>query len=147
MIIEILLKRKYSRLEEKKLLSDFSEAGYKFKDARITRLYDIQGDLTRKELLNIAESLLADRVTETFRSGAKERNCYKAEIWFKPSVTDVVGESVLEALRDMGFEKVTGVRCGKALYVKGARGPKMILEAIEETLANPLINYCKISKL
>ena len=75
----------------------------------------------RREFSRLASGLLADPITE--RCSLKRRpglgKFYRVEVWLKKSATDVVGESVKEAVHDMLGRAPSGVRFGRAYYFSG----------------------------
>ena len=62
------------------------------------------------------------------------------DIWFKPGVTDSVGESVLKGLRDMNLEEIQDVRTGMRYRFIGLKDPKVAEKLALAVLINPLIH-------
>lgn len=150
MIIEVFLKDEYSASENENLLRDLESAGCAFKKAVTSRLYRVEGKLTAKETKFAAEELLADKITERYLTSGfrKAPSCrIRAEIWLKPSVMDVVGESVKEAMEDMGLKKIKKVSCGKAVYAGPGPKSKAARNAFKAALCNPLVSVCKLQKI
>lgn len=120
-----------------------------------SRIFLIQGDVSREQVVQAAEQLLADPVTEcfevrelphddaTFSAGADER---LLNVLLHPGVTDSVAENAAQALLRMNL-KVTNVATCRRYRLRGqldaaqsTQLEKKILanEAIEHIVAGPL---------
>ncbi len=148
MIIEIWTKEKYAGNEEAAFKARLAHAGLKVETARLSRLYSVEGDFSKAEFSRIASELLTDNITEhcatTPRRSVLKGAC-RVEVWLKDSVTDVVGESVREAVRDVAGKAPASVRFGRAYYVPCDPGPKLS-RAVSRTLVNEVVNKFKIEK-
>ncbi len=148
MIIEIWTKEKYARNEEEAFIARLAHAGLKVKTARLSRLYRVDADFTKADFSKIASDLLTDNITEhcSLTPGkAGLKNAYRVEVWLKDSVTDVVGESVKEAVADVAGKPPAAVRFGRAYYVPCASGLKL-KQAVSKILVNEVVNKFKIEK-
>ena len=146
MIIEIWTKEKYAKNEEEGFIGRMAHAGFKVKMARLSRLYRVDADFTRKEFDEIASGLLTDKITEHYSLSAGKaglRQACRVEIWLKDSVTDVVGESVKGAIVDVLGKEPAAVRFGRAYYVPRGNGPAL-KRAVTRTLVNEVVNKFKI---
>lgn len=146
MIIEIWTKEKYAKNEEEGFLGRLAHAGLKVKTARLSRLYRVDADFSRKEFDRIAAELLTDKITEQYSLSAGKAGLKKAcrvEIWLKDSVTDVVGESVKDAIADVLGKEPAAVRFGRAYYVPRGSGAAL-KRAVTGTLVNEVVNKFKI---
>lgn len=148
MIIEVRTKEKYAGNEEAAFIGRLAHAGLKVKAARLSRLYRIDADLGRETFSRIASELLTDNITELSslapgKAGLK--NAWRVEVWLKDSVTDVVGESVKEAVFDVTGKLPAAVRFGHAYYVSCDSEPKLRL-AVSKTLVNEVVNKFRIEK-
>jgi len=148
MIIEIRTKDKYAKNEEAAFTARMAHAGLKVKTAQLSRLYRIDADFGTTGFTKIASELLTDNITEHYslsprKSGLK--NAYRVEVWLKDSVTDVVGESVKEAVADVAGKLPEAVRFGHAYYVRCDSGLKL-RRAVSRTLVNEVVNKFKIEK-
>jgi len=63
---------------------------------------------------------------------------YEVRISYKPGVQDPEGESTLEGLRALGFEKVEEVRSAKLYVIKSDYDLQQIEEMCKRLLANPI---------
>ncbi len=149
MIIEVWTKDKYAKNEELNLINKFKAAGFNLDKIHISRLYKIESDFSQREYKKISDNLLIDKITEkaslkSRKFGAKKM--HKSEIWLKPTSTDVVGESVLKAISDIGLRKPESARFGHAFYFEGINEIKARL-MIEKVLINDIINTYKLTKV
>jgi len=148
MIIEVWTKDKYARNEEAGLLARLTRAGLDIKTARLSRLYKIEAPWTKKYFDRLAAELLTDKITEHYslskRPGVK--GGWRAEVWLKNSATDVIGESVKEAIHDMLGRSPSNVRFGRAYYT-ACSGEAKLRAVIAKTLMNEVVNVCNIEKL
>ena len=148
MIIEIWTKEKYARNEEDAFIARLAHAGLKAKGARLSRLYRVDADFSKETFSKIASELLTDNITERCslapgKAGLKK--AYRVEVWLKDSVTDVVGESVREAVEDVAGKPPAAVRFGRAYYVACDSEIKL-RNAVAKTLVNEVVNKFKIEK-
>jgi len=148
MIIEVWTKDKYSGNEEAGLLARLRRAGLDIKTARLSRLYKIEAPWAKKDFDRLGAELLTDNITEHYslskRPGVK--GGWRAEVWLKNSATDVIGESVKEAIHDMLGRSPSSVRFGRAYYAACASEAKL-RAVIAKTLMNEVVNVCGINKL
>ena len=148
MIIEVWTKDKYSRNEEAGLLARLTRAGLSIKKARLSRLYRIEAPWDKKDFDRLGAELLTDNITEHYslskRPGIK--GCWRVEVWLKNSATDVIGESVKEAIHDMLGRSPSSVRFGRAYYAACPSEAKL-RAVIAKTLMNEVVNVCGITKL
>ncbi|MBI4350483.1 MAG: phosphoribosylformylglycinamidine synthase subunit PurS [Elusimicrobia bacterium] len=148
MIIEIWTKEKYAKNEEAAFLGRLAHAGLDVKAARLSRLYRVDAGFSEETFSRIASELLTDNITEhcSLKPGkAGLKNAYRVEVWLKDSVTDVVGESVKEAVADVAGELPEAVRFGHAYYVQCASELKL-RQAVSKTLVNEVVNKFRIEK-
>ena len=148
MIIEIWTKEKYAKNEEAAFTARLAHAGLKVETARLSRLYRIDADFSKEQFTKIASELLTDNITEHYalspgKAGLK--NSYRVEVWLKDSVTDVVGESVKEAIADVAGAFPETVRFGHAYYVP-CDSEQKLKHAVTKTLVNQIVNKFKIEK-
>lgn len=148
MIIETWTKEKYSKNEEEGFAARLAHEGLRVKAVRLSRLYLVEGDYAAADYKRIAGDLLLDPVSERCapagrRPGTKDG--WRVEVWLKDSVTDVVGESVKEAVAGALGKAPSRVRFGRAYYVSGASEPAL-RRAVERTLVNAIVNKYSVEK-
>ncbi len=148
MIIEVWTKDKYAHNEEAGLLARLTRAGLDIKAARLSRLYKVEAAWPKEDFNRLGAELLTDNITEYYslskRPGIK--GCWRVEVWLKNSATDVIGESVKEAIHDMLGRSPSNVRFGRAYYAACASGEKL-RAVVAKTLMNEVVNVCGITKL
>ena len=149
MMIEIWTKEKYAGSEEAGFIGRMAHAGLKVKAARLSRLYRVDGDLSRAEFDRLGRELLADPVSERYslKPGANGfKGAWRVEVWLKDSVTDVVGDSVREAVADVLGRRPERVRFGRAYYALGPSAAAMEA-AVRGTLVNQTVNRFGMEKI
>lgn len=149
MIIEIWAKEKYAKNEEAGFVKKLALAGFKTNFLKVSKLYLIEGVYSVTETSRLAEELLLDPITEAWSFKPRcfaGRHIYRVEIWLKNSVTDVVGQSVKEAVANMGLKAPKRCRFGRCLYVRASSELKL-KHTIAKTLMNETVNYCKTTKI
>jgi phosphoribosylformylglycinamidine (FGAM) synthase PurS component len=148
MKIEVWTKNRYAASEERALVSTLAGAGLRAGRVRLSRIYSVDAPWPKKDFERLAAGLLADPITEDWSlSGRPAAGAdYRVEVWLKNSVTDVIGESVKEAVRDMLERSPQGVRFGRAYYVRCASAAKLG-EAVRKTLANEVVSTVTVGKI
>lgn len=145
--IEVKIKTKFTDARA----DDFSHQAYalgvkKIKQVRVGRLFQLKGNLTKRQIELIKNELLTDKVVEEsgLYSFSKKKSVSKIEVWLKKSVTDVVGENVKEAISDMGIKSITDVRCGEIYYITGRINKSRLKFLAEKILVNPLVHDYRV---
>ena len=112
------------------------------KRVETAQLYKLVGKLSEAERTRAGEQLLKDPVIQLSRVVVEEKLSEKSvviDVWYKSGVTDVVGDSVLKGLRDIGIEGVSEVRTGSRFRLWGVRNSAEAQLIADTILANPLI--------
>jgi phosphoribosylformylglycinamidine (FGAM) synthase PurS component len=73
-------------------------------------------------------------------------NFWRVEVWLKPTVSDPVGATVIEAIGEGGFPRPTGARCALLYLLNGRAVKAQIEKAVAKSLANPLIHRVVVSE-
>jgi phosphoribosylformylglycinamidine synthase II len=127
------------------IASQLREAGLGgLERVRSSRLFLLEGALTRPDAEQIAHGLLTDAVTEVaVVQGESDRLPVSAaqisvEVHPRPGVMDPVAESTLAELRAEGYA-VDAVRTGRRYVLAGSVGEKDVLRAVARVLANDCI--------
>jgi phosphoribosylformylglycinamidine (FGAM) synthase PurS component len=122
------------------------------KEARVSRLYEIRGPISSNQVLQVARDLLCDAVTQEHRIVApipapmNGANFWRVEVWLKPTVTDPVGETVLDAIAAMALPRPESVRCALVYRLVGRTNKPALEKAVSKSLANPLIHRAVVSE-
>jgi phosphoribosylformylglycinamidine (FGAM) synthase PurS component len=148
MIIEIWTRDGFAVNEKRGLIERLAHAGLPVKAAGLSRLYNIDAAWPARDFRILAAELLSDRITERYSLSKRPgmRNMYRVEVWLKNSATDVIGESVREAVRDMLGRAPRGVRFGRAYYVSCGSEAKL-RAVVAKTLANEVVNVFTVTRL
>lgn len=109
-----------------------------------TRLFFLEGDLSRDDAQRIAATLLADPVTETCEIVGRAESpravpsATEFEIHLRPGVMDPVALSTLSELQAAGYA-VRAVRTARHFAVRGALDATTLLGVVRRCLANDCI--------
>jgi len=143
-LVEVSLKPDFSDAEGLAAQRRLLDAGTPARSVRVGRLYDLRGCLNLGHVHVAVRELLCDCVTQEFRicyaAAAPQAGClWRVEVWLKPTMTDRTGESVREALRELGIPDVS-VRCGISYHIAGKCGRNQLDKSVPKSLANPAIH-------
>lgn len=150
--IEIRLKPEFNDAAGAEALSLLHEAGlHTAREIRTSRLYEIHGLYNQGQLQQASRELLCDSVTEESRLDPQTNilngmSHWRVEVWPKPSVSDPVGESVAEALAELGLPRPTAVRSAMVYRITGKCGRNHLEKAVSRCLSNPIIHRTLVSE-
>jgi len=111
---------------------------------RVSDVYLLEGDLSRKELEIICRQLLADPVVEDYSIGEAPPtppDAHAIEVAYNPGVMDPVEESVSKGIRDLGVTTVTSVKTAKRYYLSGRLSAGDIELISSKLLVNSVIQH------
>jgi len=144
-LVEVCLKPDFTDAEGLAAQWLLNGAGLSVRAVRTGRLYDLRGALNLGHVNTAVRELLCDCVTQEFRiwhapGAAPHNGClWRVEVWLKPTVTDTVGESVREALRDLSIPDIA-VRCGFSYHIAGRCSRQVLERTVSRSLANPIVH-------
>lgn len=124
----------------------FREAGLAVDRVHLSRLFFLEGRLSRREVERVARELLADRLVETAKvyglgesPGADaDATGHAFEVHLRPGVMDPVAQTTLAELRAEGFD-VDSVRTARRVVVHGACDAADLHQAAYRVLVNDCI--------
>lgn len=157
-LISISHLQKRSNSHEKHVQNLISSLGLKgiFCDG-ISALYRLEGNFAPTEVEKISRELLCDPVVEDFHVDKlpENKNIFFADVWYKPGVTDAVGDSVLKAIHDLKIVSVNKAFAGTRYVFSTSKSnrnrnlpvEKNVADFVNKQLLNPLVQECKIVKL
>lgn len=152
-LIEIRLRPEHGDAEGSAALSLLRSQGLtSLIEGRVSRLYEIKGPISANQVLQATKDLLCDAVTQEFRVIAPTpapmngANFWRVEVWPKPTVTDPVGETVRDAIADMGLPRPDSVRCALVYRLVGRANKAALEKAVSKSLANSLIHRAVVSE-
>ncbi|MFN3966691.1 MAG: phosphoribosylformylglycinamidine synthase subunit PurS [Endomicrobiia bacterium] len=132
------------------LKKDILDLGIKsLKDIKVSTLYLIEGDITLSQIKTVCEKLLIDPVTQEYKIQdskfkiEKLKNVHTVEVWFKPGVTDAVGETTRIGIKDLGIKGNFSVKTGMKYTLKGI-SKKEAEKIANRILANKVIQIWRI---
>ena len=112
---------------------------------RFIEAYNFLQPLTGEELRRLGEEVFADGITQDFSAGqALLLNSWRVEIGMLPGVTDNVGKSASEAVKDL-LGKEVEVYYSRVYSIDGPVG-EAECERIASMLHNPLVERYRIYK-
>ena len=116
-------------------------AGFKgVRQVAVAQLYRLVGNLTPEQREKLMRDLLADPIIQVPRDGAlRASGATTVDVCFKAGVTDVVGETVMKGIRDLGVETISEVRTGMRYRFPGVKQAELGRKVALAFLANPLI--------
>lgn len=152
-LIEVRLRPEFADAEGAAALQLLQAQGLSsIKEARVSRLYRIQGPITANQVQQATKDLLCDPVTQEHRvvtpmpAPLNGMNFWRVEVWLKPTVTDPVGETVRAAIADMGLPRPDLARCAFVYRLAGRANKPALERAVARCLANPLIHDAVVSE-
>lgn len=128
---------------DRDLIDDWRRDGIAVEALAPSRLFYLEGALSRSDVEHIATDLLTDPITEHYEvrgEGDLDAGKFAAfEIHPRPGVMDPVAETVLAELRAEGFA-VESVRSGRRFIVKGEHCREGLEQQVYRTLANACVD-------
>jgi len=146
--IEVSVKASFPDPEGDRLEMDIRDIGITtVKQARVSDVYLLEGELDEAEVTKIGQELLADPVVEDFSWGEgplsriEGGDAHVIEVAYNPGVTDPVKESVGKAIRDLGIATVTSVKTARKYSLRGELSEETLQSICDKLLVNSLIQH------
>ncbi|MDH5696473.1 MAG: phosphoribosylformylglycinamidine synthase subunit PurS, partial [Dehalococcoidia bacterium] len=146
--IEVSVKAGFPDPEGDRLEMDIHDIGITtVKQARVSDVYLLEGELDEVEVRRIGQELLADPVVEDFSWGKgplspiEGGDAHVIEVAYNPGVTDPVEESVGKAIRDLGIATVTSVKTARKYSLRGDLSEETLQAICDKLLVNSLIQH------
>lgn len=151
-LIEIIKRDEGNDPETAELIFGLQDLRLKTRAVKIHDIYIIEGNPSRLELEQIAQTVLIDPIIQQFRISAlpkASKNIKKNGTWrvlktFHSGVTDNIGETTLRAVHDLGIKSITGIRTGKYFYITEPAERTEIEIMCTRLFANPIIESFRI---
>ncbi len=152
-VIEVRLRGDFIDAEGQGALALLKEQGLtSLKEVRTGRLYELCGSLTANQAQQAGRDVLCDAVTQEYRlvpagtAPMNGMNFWRVEVWLKPTVSDPVGATVVEAVAEAGLPRPTTARCASLYLLSGRAMKPQIEKAFAKSLANPLIHRVVVTE-
>jgi len=146
--IEVSVKAGFPDPEGDRLEMDIRDIGITtVKQARVSDVYLLEGELDEVEVRKIGQELLADPVVEDFSWGEgplsriEGGDAHVIEVAYNPGVTDPVEESIGKAIRDLGIATVTSVKTARKYSLRGDLAEETLQSICNKLLVNSLIQH------
>ncbi|MDD5703707.1 MAG: phosphoribosylformylglycinamidine synthase subunit PurL, partial [Dehalococcoidales bacterium] len=145
--IEVSLKSHLPDPAGRGLVKDIHDLGItSVTEARIVDVYWLDVHLSPEKVDLIGKHLLADSVTQEYRSGPGEPesalNGYRVvEVAYNAGVTDPVKDSVMKAIQDLGIPNVRAVATARRYLLRGEISQNDLDTIASRLLVNPIIQH------
>ena len=149
--IEVSLKSRLPDARGQGLVKDINDLGIiTITGARVVDIYWLDAELAPDKLETIGQRILADPVTQEYRSfsGSGDKasaesggQSHTIEVAYNAGVADPVEETVMKAMRDLGIKGVKAVRTTRRYLLKGRLSKKQGEEICGRLLVNPIIQH------
>jgi phosphoribosylformylglycinamidine synthase len=125
------------------------DLGIEVDSVRTAKIFTIEADLTDLELQKLGDALFSDPIVEHFtvNQPIAEDFSWLIEVGFRPGVTDNVGKTSLEGMRDMfarPFNEGEGVFTSRQYLMRGSLRREEVERIVRDLLANKLIQRWEI---
>lgn len=139
--VEVFYKKNYGEQKALGIKNRLTQVGLKnITEVVPSTLYKLTGNFTAAQIRQIGSSILTDPVLETFTVNPKKRaGFFKVQVWIRDSSTDVIGESVRDAVEFAGFMRPK-VRIAPCFAVKGSFKKSELETAVKKTFVNEVVN-------
>jgi phosphoribosylformylglycinamidine synthase len=146
--IEVSVKAGFPDPEGDRLKKDIRDLGIiTVKEARVSDVYLLEGEMDEAEVAKIGQELLADAVVEDYfwsegsLSRIEDEGAYVVEVAYNPGVTDPVEGSVSKAIRDLGIATVTSVKTAHKYSLWGDFPEETLQSICDKLLVNSLVQH------
>ncbi|MDH4269633.1 MAG: phosphoribosylformylglycinamidine synthase subunit PurS, partial [Dehalococcoidia bacterium] len=146
--IEVSVKAGFPDPEGDRLEKDIRDIGITtVKQAGVSDVYLLEGELGEAEVIKIGQELLADPVVEDFSWGKghlsriEGGDIHVVEVAYNPGVMDPVAGSVGKAIRDLGIATVTSVKTARKYSLRGGLSKESLQSICDKLLVNSLIQH------
>jgi phosphoribosylformylglycinamidine synthase II len=151
--VEVSVKSGLPDPRGKALLTDIRDLGIAtVNQVRVSNVYLLEGELSRKKVSRISQELLADPVVEQYSIGEaplaaiEDKNARAVEVAYNPGVMDPVEESVRKGILDLGITTVESVKTAKRYYISGELSASDIELICNKLLVNSVIQHVVTSR-
>ena len=146
-LIEVFNKKDYGAPAAAGVKKRLESVGLKgVKEVSVSKIYQIEGEYKEPQIKQIAGELLCDPVLEEFSlCELCKKNAHKVEVWIRDSSTDVIGESVQDAIAVLGYAKPK-VRVANSFLISGTFSDKELETAVKKTFVNEVVNKFSINR-
>lgn len=145
--IEVYTRDGFPDAQGKSLTHDAHDLGlHSVENIRTADIYWIEGNITRGNLEELAEELLADPIVQYYRidgyrKGIVSPGIHAIEVTYHSGVTDPVAETALKAIKDLGVVGVRAVKTARLYLITGELSTSELELLCQRLLLNPIIQH------
>ena len=145
--VEVFLKGRLPDARGQGLVRDIGDLGITTVSAvRIVDIYWLDAELKPEELKLICHQLLSDPVTQDYRCDggciAETRSgLYPVEVAYNAGVTDLVADTILRGVRDLGINGVRAAKTARRYLIEGRPTENDLKLICSRLLVNPIIQH------
>ncbi|MDP8212421.1 MAG: phosphoribosylformylglycinamidine synthase subunit PurL [Candidatus Zapsychrus exili] len=119
------------------------------KKVHVAQVYNLEGNITKKQADQICKDLLVDEITQNYRCVSIQnfkpskikKDLHVAEIAYNTGVMDPVEHSTIKGIKDLGIKKIQSIRTAKIYTLYGNISNKNMDIIVNKALSNKLIQH------
>ncbi|MBN1808584.1 MAG: phosphoribosylformylglycinamidine synthase subunit PurL [Planctomycetes bacterium] len=118
-------------------------------DCRVVRIFNVSGDISRRQAESLAADLLADKVVDVWsidRPVLSEEGSVPLEIARHPGVMDPAAQSIRRGAAALGIA-LDDVWTGKRYLVASGAAPDSLMAAARRVLLNEVIEFLSVDRI
>lgn len=146
-IAEVCLKEHLPDARGEGLVRDIQDLGIKsVSDVRVVDIYLLDGQLEHGQLEKICQQILVDNVTQDYRLDPQKQSetindARTIEVAYNAGVTDLVSDTLMKAVRDMGITGLKAAKTAKRYILSGDIKSEELNTISSRLLVNPIVQH------
>ncbi|MBN1540607.1 phosphoribosylformylglycinamidine synthase subunit PurL [candidate division KSB1 bacterium] len=147
--IELALKRGYYDADAEKIRLSARDLGVEsIRSVHYFRVFYLLGEIAAAEQKRIAAELLADAITDDFAVDRflqqdAEQESWSVEVTYNRGVTDLVAQTTIKGIRDLGIEAVKEVKTARRYQIAGDLSDAQKDLIVQKLLLNRVIEHVR----
>lgn len=145
--IEVRIKKEFRDVAGEKVRESIeNELGIKLQEVRKIDVYNVEEELQSHELERLGKEVLSDAIIQEYSYNDQfDKEFWRVEIGYLPGVTDNVGKTAMDAVKD-ALDKKDQIYYSRVYSLKGKIPDAEIITKISELLYNKLVEKSIIHK-
>ncbi|MCJ7764014.1 MAG: phosphoribosylformylglycinamidine synthase subunit PurS, partial [Dehalococcoidales bacterium] len=145
--VEVYIKENLPDARGQGLVRDIYDLGISdVTDVRVMDVYWLDARLKADELELVCHNLLADPVTQDYRSDPDSHDksgdgLYSVEVACNAGVTDPAEETAMKAALDLGIDGIRAIKTARCYLIKGKLDENQLETICNRLLVNPIIQH------